>query len=197
MLEDVETGNTISNQSSYTIDGRFNLETLYNKVPYLKAINNRFSSSSRAAANKAKKPKKFTRTFKLLADTSLVIKHNLKTKKLKISAMTTDGKPFAVKTRVIDENSIEVLTRGDKNVKFNITEVINEKKSFFTEFAQYSLRGLMMVRSVNVKIRNTQSLSLPQFIPEIGDIFGQSNNYDILSPGLDFAFGFVVFIILL
>ena len=191
VLEDVETGNTISNQSSYTIDGRFNLETLYNKVPYLKAINNRFSSSSRAAANKAKKPKKFTRTFKLLADTSLVIKHNLKTKKLKISAMTTDGKPFAVKTRVIDENSIEVLTRGDKNVKFNITEVINEKKSFFTEFAQYSLRGLMMVRSVNVKIRNTQSLSLPQFIPEIGDIFGQSNNYDILSPGLDFAFGFV------
>ena len=178
VLEDVQTGNTISNQSTYTIDGRLNMESLYNKVPYLKKINNRFSQSRQN--NNAKRAKKFSRTLRLNADTTLVIKHNLKTKKVKISAVTTDGKPFAVKTRVVDDNNIEVLTRGEKNVKFTIVEVIDDKKNFFTEFAQYSLRGLMMVRNVNVKIRNTQSLSLPQFIPEIGDIFGQSNNYDIL-----------------
>ncbi|MGM9803209.1 MAG: cell surface protein SprA [Muribaculaceae bacterium] len=190
VLEEVSSGNTISNQSTLTIDGRFNLETLYNKVPYLKKVNNRFSTS-RKTETKPQKPKKFTRTLKLNADTSLVIKHNLKTKKLKVSAMTTEGKPMSVQTRVIDDNSIEVLNRGEMNVKFTITEVTKEEKNFFSEFAQYSLRGLMMVRSLNVKLRNTKQLSLPQFIPEIGDIFGQSNNYDILSPGLDFAFGFV------
>ena len=188
VLEDVQTGNTISNQSSYTLDGRMNMEGLYNKVPYLKAINNRFSGSR---LNKAKRAKKFSRTFRLKSDTTLMIRHNMKTKKVKVSALTTDGKPFVVKTRVVDENNVEVLTRGDKNVKFTVLEVLDEKKNFFTEFAQYSLRGLMMVRNVSVKVRNTQSLSLPQFIPEIGDIFGQSNNYDILSPGLDFAFGFI------
>lgn len=48
----------------------------------------------------------------------------------------------------------------------------------------------MSVRSFNVKFRNTRQLSLPQFIPDIGDIFGQTTHYDVMAPGLDFAFGF-------
>ena len=48
----------------------------------------------------------------------------------------------------------------------------------------------MMVRNVSIRYKNTKSLTLPQFMPEIGDIFGQSSHYDIMAPGLDFAFGF-------
>ena len=48
----------------------------------------------------------------------------------------------------------------------------------------------MMVRNVSVRYRNTKSMTLPQFVPEIGKIFGQSTSYDVLAPGLDFAFGF-------
>ena len=190
VLGDVSSGNTISNQSTLTIDGRFNLLTLYNKSKYLKNINDRFTNNKRNV-NAKKKPKRFVRTITLKEDTTTIIKHNMKTKKVKVSAQTTNGQAFAVKSRVVDENSVEILTKVNKNLKFTILEDQKEDKSVWSEIAQYTLRGLMSVRNFNIKIRNTQSASLPQFIPEIGDIFGQTRNYDIMSPGLDFAFGFI------
>ncbi len=186
-------GNTVANQSSINLDGRMNLEQLYNKIPYLANVNKRFSGQgSTQRNNKAFKPKKFSRTFKLEKDTSIVIKHNMNVKKVKVTGMTTKGnKPVAIEFKTIDDNSVEILTRGDQNVKFTITEVKpEEKKNFWTEFGQYSTRLLMSVRSVSVRYRSTRSLSLPQFIPDVGDIFGQTTHYDVMAPGLDFAFGF-------
>lgn len=188
-VDGVNIGNTIANQASWNVDGRINLEGLYNKFSYLKKVNQRFSSTRRPTA--ATKPKKFERTFKLLPDTSLVIKHNLRNKKVKVSATTTDGKPFAVKTVVKDNNTVEVLTRGDQNIKFTITEQLKEEKSTWREIGEHATRFAMLVRSVNVRFRTSHSLSIPLFAPEIGDGFGQTRSYGLLAPGLDFAFGFV------
>lgn len=188
-VDGVNIGNTIANQASWNVDGRINLEGLYNKFSYLKKVNQRFSSTRRPTA--ATKPKKFERTFKLLPDTSLVIKHNLRNKKVKVSATTTDGKPFAVKTVVKDNNTVEVLTRGDQNIKFTITEQLKEEKSTWREIGEHAIRFAMLVRSVNVRFRTSHSLSIPLFAPEIGDGFGQTRSYGPLAPGLDFAFGFV------
>ena len=44
VVDGVSSGNTIANQSSFNVDRRLNLETLYSKVPYLKDVNKRFSS---------------------------------------------------------------------------------------------------------------------------------------------------------
>lgn len=186
-IDGVATGNTIYNQSSWSIDGRINLEQFYNKFKYLRDVNKRFGNSR--SNRMPQKPKRFERTVALKADTTVSIRHNLRTKKLKISA-TSNGKPFAIETRIVDDNNIEILNRGTQNIKLVITENNKEKKNFLKEAAQYATRFGMMVRNVSVRYKNTKSLSLPQFVPEIGDIFGQSNNYDVMAPGLDFAFGF-------
>ena len=90
-----------------------------------------------------------------------------------------------------DNNTIVVKTTGNENLKFTISEVkASEKKNFFTEAAQYVTRLAMSVRNVSVRWRYTRSLSIPQFVPDVGDIFGQNNHYDVMAPGLDFAFGF-------
>lgn len=186
-IDGVATGNTIYNQSSWSIDGRINLEQFYNKFKYLRDVNKRFGNSR--SNRMPQKPKRFERTVALKADTTVSIRHNLRTKKLKISA-TSNGKPFAIETRIVDDNNIEILNRGTQNIKLVITENNKEKKNFWKEAAQYATRFGMMARNVSVRYKNTKSLSLPQFVPEIGDIFGQSNNYDVMAPGLDFAFGF-------
>lgn len=188
-VDGVNIGNTIANQASWNVDGRINLEGLYNKFGYLKKVNQRFSSTRRAPVST--KPKKFERTFKLLPDTTLVIKHNLRNKKVKVTATTTDGKPFAVKTVVKDNNTVEVLTRGDQNIKFTIVEQLKDEKSTWREIGEHATRFAMLVRSVNVRFRTSHSLSLPLFAPEIGDGFGQTRSYGPLAPGLDFAFGFI------
>lgn len=51
-------------------------------------------------------------------------------------------------------------------------------------------RTAMMVRNISFTYRNNYQLTLPGFLPTIGDAFGQTKQ-GVLSPGLDFAFGMV------
>ena len=197
VIDGVSSGNTIINQTTRSLDGRFSLEQFYSKIPYLKKVDERFSSknSKRGKDNqrpKKEKPKKFSRTLKLSPDSALVINHKLGVKNVKVTATTTDDKPFKIEYKVKDKDNVEIQTLGEENLKFTVLEVQKEEtKNFFTESAQYLSRVMMSVRSVNVKWKHTTSLTVPQFIPEIGDIFGQSTHYDVMAPGLDFAFGLV------
>ena len=198
VVDEISSGNTIANQTTRSLEGRFGLETLYSKIPYLKKVDERFSSKNskrgggkQTQAPKKEKPKKFSRTIKLSPDSSIVINHKLGVKNVKVTATTTDDQPFKVEYKVKDKDNVEIKTLGTENLKFTITELKKEEtKNFFTEAAQYATRVLMSVRALNVRWKHTTSLSIPQFVPEIGDIFGQSTHYDVMSPGLDFAFGF-------
>ncbi|MDE6814155.1 MAG: cell surface protein SprA, partial [Duncaniella sp.] len=187
-VDGISMGNSIANQATWNVDGRVNFETLYNKWSYAKKVNQRFQT--RRGQVKPKKPKKFERTYALLQDTTLNIRHNLRNTKVKVTATTVDGKPFRITHKVVDANNIKILTRGDQNIKFTIEEILKEDKSIWKELAEYSTRLVMSPRSASLRFRTTQSLSLPLFRPEIGNVFGQSNSYGPMSPGLDFAFGF-------
>lgn len=189
-IDDISIGNTIANQSSLSIDGRFNFESLYKKIPYLKDVDKRFTSA-RTNTKKKKQPKHFERTYKLKPDTSIIIKHNLRTTKVKVSAKTNSGAKFPVKIKVVDANSIEVLTRSDSALVFTIDEILKEQIPAWRQVADYTTRFLMSPRNISVRWKKTSTLSIPLFAPEIGDVFGQSNSYGPMSPGLDFAFGFV------
>ena len=195
VVNGLSSGNTISNQTTRAIDGRFNFEQFYGKIPYLKKVDERFSSKNtnrNKASSKKEKPKKFSRTLKLSPDSAIVINHKLGTKNIKVSATTSDDKPFKVEYKVKDKDNVTINTLGEENLKFTITEVQKpETHNFFTEAAMYTSRVLMSLRNLNVRWKKTTSLTVPQYIPEIGDIFGQSTHYDVMAPGLDFAFGFV------
>ena len=187
-IDGVKLGNSIANQAAWTADGRLNFESFYNKIPILKEVTKRFANTR--TTQQPKKAKRFERTYKLKPDTSIVIRHNLRTSRTKVSATTVEGKPVAIKTRTIDGNSLEVLTRGEQNLKFTVVEVLKTEKSLWRDISEYALRLATSPRSLSVRYRNTRSLSLPLFAPEIGNIFGQTRSAGPMSPGLDFAFGF-------
>lgn len=187
-IDGVKLGNSIANQAAWTADGRLNFESFYNKIPILKDVTKRFANTR--TTQQPKKAKRFERTYKLKPDTSIVIRHNLRTSRTKVSATTVEGKPVAIKTRTIDGNSLEVLTRGEQNLKFTVVEVLKTEKSLWRDISEYALRLATSPRSLSVRYRNTRSLNLPLFAPEIGNIFGQTRSAGPMSPGLDFAFGF-------
>lgn len=188
--ESVNLGNNISNQGQWSFDGRFNFEQLYNKSKFLREINKKYSGNSRTAATKNKKPQKFERTISLKADTTVNVRHNMNSKKVVVVAKTLDGQPFVLQTKVVDANNITILTKGKDRIKVTITPGKRPTDSPWYKMAEYSLRFAMMVRNVSVRYRTTNTLSIPLFSPNAGDIFGQSTAYDVLAPGLDFAFGF-------
>lgn len=204
-VDDVYLGNSIQNQSNWNADARLNFETLYNKSKYLQRVNKRFSSSvsSRNANNRGKndkgkgkgkdddkeKGKKFERAISL-TDTIQEVKHNLGTKKLRVTA-TVDGQPRKVNYKVKDNNTIQITDTGSYQMKLVVREYLRKTAADrWMDVADHGVRFLMMLRSASFRWRNAHSLNLPLFSPNIGDIFGQSNAYGPMAPGLDFAFGF-------
>lgn len=74
-------------------------------------------------------------------------------------------------------------------LKLTVTpkEPLDDKGWYKT--AQCVARALMMVRTASISYRNQYSMSLPGFMPMIGDAFGQTRQSGVMSPGLNFAFG--------
>ena len=210
-------GNTISNTRQITLEGTFSMEKLYNQIPFLKKANERFNKAPAKPAAKAKTKAKATdkkndkdkdkekeekalpknkRAFEkevtLLPDSAVTVSHGKNSKRLIVSAKTKDGKAFKLKYKVVDQNKIKITSKVDSQtvLKLAVTaKESNENKSWY-KTAQVLARGLMMVRNVSVSYRDQFNMALPGFLPIVGDAFGQRRG-NLMSPGLDFAFGMV------
>ncbi len=234
MEDGTSLGNTISNDRTVNINGSFNLQKLYDHIPFLKKTNERFNKNLSNTQNAKKKttpasksqvkkgeekdgkedknakdkdekdkaaddkqksqlPKNkntFQKEITIKADTSMVVTHSKKSRRLIVSAKDKNGKDIPLKYKVVDDNKIKVINKADSAVtmKLSVTpkEPLDDKAWYKT--AQVIARGLMMVRNVSFTYRNNRGLSLPGYMPSIGKAFGQRGG-DIMSPGLDFAFG--------
>jgi len=182
-------GNTVSNSRSITGNGRINFETLYNHVPFLKKVNRKYAATPKEKGKKEdEKKKNFQKEITLKSDTTQVLQHNQKSKKLRVTALRPDGSRYPLRYRVVDNNKILILSQDTARLKVTVTPRKRTEDAGWYKALQMGSRFLMMVRNVSVSYSNKFNLSLPGFMPEIGDVFGQAKNGG-LTPGLDFAFG--------
>lgn len=191
----LEIGNTISNQMTLEFNNRFNLTNLYNKSSYLKKVNERFDARKRPVANKRPEPLKKKRAYKqnvrLKEDEKTTIKHNLNTKKIVVEAFSGKQK-YKLKFKKIDDNTIEIANKDTAMIALLIDEKESkELPKIWVDIAEYSLRGLMSVRSLSVNYSKRNETYISGFRPMVGDVFGQGNSPgNGYAPGVGFAFGF-------
>ncbi len=209
-LEDgTSLGNTITNNSTLTVNGSLNLEKLYNHIPFLKAANDRFKKDNRPTArptnsrNRAERiaqqekdnlptnKKSFEQEVTLLPDTVISINHGRKSKRIDVSARREDGKSYPLKYKKTDENTIVIKNRVDSatNLIVRVTEKESLEDQKWYKRMEDVASFLMMVRSVNVSYQRNQSMSMSGFMPMAGDMFGQRKKNGYFAPGLGFAFG--------
>ena len=127
----------------------------------------------------------------LAPDTAITVTHGKKTKRLNITARTEDGKLIPLKIKKLDENKIRIVNKGDSTMKVKLQVVALEPlddKPWY-KVAQHAARFAMMVRNISVSYRNQYAMTLPGFMPNVGDIFGQRTGGQTMAPGLAFAFG--------
>jgi len=192
----VSFGNNIAKKRNLTFKATLNFEKLYNLFPYLEEINKRFANNSSnrrsttSRRTRTERPQPFTKEVKLEMDSTITITHNLNNRRLEVTAKRKDGSRFRIRYKVIDNNSIEIKNKDSIEIKVTILpKVRSGERSAFAKAMQYPVRALMMVRNVSINYTNAYAMNLPGFMPNAGDIFGQSNSDGIYAPGLDFAFG--------
>ncbi len=240
-LEDGTTyGNTINNQRSATVNGRFNLETLYNLSPFLREVNKKFSASemkkakdkntrekAKAKAQKEKEEaekeqkdaqettgkdslnsqtmtnakgvanakakstrfKGFVGEVSLRPDSTSNLVHNQKSRRIRVTAVDAKGKRYPIKYKKLDKNKIRILNMDTIKLRVNVMAKTPFKEEPWYPYLQGATRLLMMVRNVSLSYSNTYAMSLPGFLPNVGDMLGQRTGGS-MAPGLDFAFGF-------
>lgn len=141
----------------------------------------------------SKNKKGYQQEIVLLPDTTIKVNHGKNSKRLVVTAKTENGKNFPIRYKLLDKNTIRIKNKVDTALHLKITVMPKEpveNKSWY-KTAQSAARFLMMVRNVSISYRNDYALSLPGFMPTIGNAFGQNKTGNALSPGLDFAFGMV------
>ncbi len=201
-------GNTINMSRNMKYNSRLQLEELYNLVPFLKETNKYFASQSKGRSSRDKTSrnsntkngasdnsnikKAFEKEIQLQVDSTLTIKHNQRTKRLKVVALKQDGKRYILKYKPINNNTITILSKDTVKLKVSIQPAKPIEQQGWYKVARSVARGAMMLRNVNVSYSNSYNMSLPGFMPNVGDFFGQRSGHGSpMAPGLDFAFGLV------
>lgn len=211
--ETIRIGNTIDNSRSIQLNGQASFMTLYNKVPYLKNVNQRFQSRSKRTNSRTRleQPQdKDARStiqrvnykkegIKFVANESKRIKHNLHTEDVSAKLYDSAGKQIRGTVTIVDKNHIDYVS--PKDVEDSRLEIAGRKvieTTFWTEAAAYSSRFLMMVKTGSVIYTSTDGTALPGFLPEpaflgggsyMSNEVGLANVMRSYAPGIPFLLG--------
>ena len=131
----------------------------------------------------------FQKEIKLFPDSAITVSHGKNSKRLIVTAKTKDGKSYPIKFKVVDLNKITVKGADSIDLKVTVTAKPPLENEWWYKPAQSAARLLMMVRSIGFTYRNQYSMSISNFLPSVGDAFGQRTG-GVMAPGLGFAFGF-------
>lgn len=199
-------GNSISNSGALQVTGQADFIRLYNRIPYLKRINQKYGEFSRGrrdaltkkgqiAPLNANMPVKF-RDGKVVLKKNIPqsVFHKLGTLNVTVRATDEKGKVINGKIKVVNENrvlftpetdcakaTVEVSGGNDKSVKVRV------------KFDEYLARFLMMIYSVNVSYSENGGTGLYGYLP--GSSILGSVNYEgvdgqkLFAPGLPFILG--------
>jgi cell surface protein SprA len=209
--ESIQLGNNIGNNMNARINGQLNFLTLYNKVPYLQEINNKFRSTRRTYGSRARnrqnqqrekresdEPKRikdvsFTdKNVSLRADVPKSIFHRLGTEDVKVVVLNERGDTIEGEVTVVDVNRVNfkpTVSVRDGRVLVEGQKEIDEL--FLEKVLDFSVRMLMGVRSFRVTYNKTGATSLPGFLPE-PYLFGMRNDESTgnsLAPTIPFLLG--------
>ena len=199
-------GNTISNSNNINLQGQLNFTTLYNKVPYLKNLNNPSANKNNSAktnkvgeGDKGKEPKKeeepkvkivnfSAENYTFKKDRPKMIKHKLKTEKVTVKVFDEDGKEVKGKTEVFDKNRVKFTpSRDAKKAKVTVEGKIEKKDiNIGKEIGRFFAGIVTGIKNVSVTYTQSNGTTLPGYINN-SNMLGQ--DFSTGSPGFGFIFG--------
>jgi cell surface protein SprA len=188
----INLGNSIKNSNTIQLNGQLNFINLYNKVGYLKEINDKYRNARTRTreAEKRTKTKVFTRDNLYLREgRGRYISHNLKTENITVEVFDENGQAVEVLTEILSETRIRVTSESAiRNATVQVTGTIEKGQSPLIFIAESTVRILMSVRTFNVTYSKSGGSYLPGYVPGT-DWFGTQTYNGQLAPGFGFLAG--------
>lgn len=183
-------GNQVQNSGSVQLNSTANMQNLYNKIGYLKKVDDKYKR--RATATKAKQTKDVTFEADKITMTPKVPKiiiHDLMTKDVKVKVYDQNNRVIEVKMQVINERRIQITSEQEiGGGRVEVTGTVEVKDNPLIFITDNFLRILMGVKNIGLTYTGDNGTFLPGFMPE-PQLFGLRSSNGVLTPGLGFAFG--------
>lgn len=181
-------GNIATSMGAWQADGQFNFENLYNKIDFLKNVNQRTAQSAMPNRQHFQ-----SRTYKQIVNLepkkTIIINHRLGSENLDFLAVDKKGKPLNLKYKVKNPTSVEITpTMKSDSATLTFSSIDPNKHSVAQSSVDFVVRALMMLRRASITYRESNSMVLPGFESEPG-FLGQQNVNGLNVPGYAFVFG--------
>ena len=208
LVDTINLGNTIKNNATAALSPQINLLTLYNKVPYLKKINQKYGRSRgrRGGGRGAKSTKggknskddkdelvehvEFTKeglTFK--ANIPKAINHQLETDDVQATAYDSLGNRLFGQQKIVNENRLTYKLEKDyKNVRILVKGRKKKRPNYLKIILERSLSTLMGVKNISLSYSVAHGTLLPGFLPN-SNILGNDMVNGTMAPGIPFIVG--------
>jgi cell surface protein SprA len=193
---DFELGNIIRNSRALQGNGRLDFTKIYNKVPYLKKVNQQYSGRGRGRSSAKGRPqsKRFIDDgLSLKADSPKSIYHKLGTKTVTVKVTDKKGKIVSGKTNIVNKNKITFTAdEAQDEARILVTGTIEQNEN--SKVVARTSRFLMMVRNINISYTSTEGTVLPGYLPDTR-FFGMSTINESaterysMAPGWPFVLG--------
>lgn len=190
---DIELGNTIKNSNTGQLSGQLNMNNLYNKVGFLKKVNDKYRNNRRADTRKKEyKTVTYERKGVYISDNRpRSVVHNLKTEDVQVTIYDENNRKIDLDVEIMDERRIRIssdtIYRGTRVV---VEGQVEKGEDMLTLIADNLARILMSVKNVSISYSQTQGTLLPGYLPETRFYTaGLTDVNGMLSPGWEFILG--------
>ncbi|NOZ46181.1 MAG: cell surface protein SprA [Chlorobi bacterium] len=190
-VDTIDLGNTIRNSNSINASLRLNMTNFYNKVGYLKSVNDKFKKKNRPqkGKNEVEEVSYQVKNVNLKARIPKIILHKLRTEDIEVKAVDKDKKPVKGDFEIINENRATFTAEEDAE---NVTIVVAGKREIIENplkiVLDYTLGALMGIKDVSVTYSNSNGTILPGYMGQT-KYLGLENNTGKWNPGLPFIAG--------
>ncbi|MGD9977251.1 MAG: cell surface protein SprA, partial [Bacteroidales bacterium] len=182
-------GNKIQNSNNMQLNGQVNLTNLFNKVGYLKRINQDFDRRARGATPKTVTAKYEQDGVNLRAKVAKSIFHKLKTERVTVKVYDEKGKEVKVTAEVKNDQRITIKADQEyKNCKVVVEGKVPEKTSPIKFITEGAVRLMMSVKNISLSYSETNGTLLPGYKPGT-KFLGTETFNGLTAPGWRFVSG--------
>lgn len=187
----IDLGNSVQNSNTIQLNGQLTFTNLYDKIGYLKEVNQKFRNGFRAPSDAGRtREVSFTQEGIILREgRTRSINHNLKTEAVTATFYDADGREIDGDLEITSENRITFTANQDyRGVRVEVTGIRELGESPLIIIADYTSRLLMSVRNVTLTYSESNGSMLPGYKPG-SSIAGMQTYKGTQAPGWPFLLG--------